>query len=64
MAVFTMAALMAPTGSWASEGALPTGRATEWFIAFATCTVAMRKLRDIASFSPIWMAMSATAVNA
>lgn len=55
VAVFAMAALMALAVSWASEGALLTVRAAEWFIAFAMCLLATQKLRDIDSFATMFL---------
>jgi glutaredoxin len=55
IAVFAVAALMALAGSWASEGALLTVRAAEWFIAFSMCILAIQKLRDIDSFATMFL---------
>ncbi len=55
VAVFAMAALMALAGSLASEGALLTVRAAEWFIAFSMCILAIQKLRDVDSFATMFL---------
>ena len=55
IAVFGMAALMALAASWGSLGALLTERSAEWFIAFSMCILAILKLRDIESFSNMFL---------
>jgi glutaredoxin len=55
IAVFATAALMALAGSWASTGELFTVRAGEWFIAFSMCILAILKLRDVESFSNMFL---------
>jgi glutaredoxin len=55
VAVFGMAALMALAASWAISGSLFTVRAGEWFIAFSMCILAIMKLRDIESFSNMFL---------
>jgi glutaredoxin len=55
IAVFGMAALMALAASWAASGSLVTVRAGEWFIAFSMCILAIMKLRDIESFSNMFL---------
>jgi glutaredoxin len=55
IAVFAMAALMALATSWASFGVLITVRAGEWFIAFSMCILAILKLRDLESFSNMFL---------
>ena len=54
-AVFVTAALMALAASWASFGSLFTVRAAEWFIAFSMCILAILKLRDVESFSTMFL---------
>ena len=54
-AVFVTAALMALAASWASFGSLFTVRAAEWFIAFSMCILAILKLRDVESFSTLFL---------
>ena len=55
VAVFAVAALMALAASWAAFGALLTVRAGEWFIAFSVCILAILKLRDVESFSNMFL---------
>ena len=55
IAIFAMAAAMALAGSWATEGALLTVRAGEWFVAFAMCLLALQKLRDVDSFATMFL---------
>lgn len=55
IAVFAMAALMAMSASWASFGSILTVRAGEWFIAFSMCILAILKLRDLESFSNMFL---------
>lgn len=55
IAVFGMAALMALAASWAAFGSLATVRAGEWFIAISMCILAILKLRDVESFSNMFL---------
>jgi glutaredoxin len=55
IAVFATAALMAMAASWASLGSVLTLRAGEWFIAFSMCILAILKLRDLESFSNMFL---------
>lgn len=55
IAVFGMAALMALAVSWAAYGSLLTVRAVEWFIAIAMSILAILKLRDVESFSNMFL---------
>lgn len=55
IALFAMAAAMALATSWASIGELFTIAAAEWFIAFAMCLLALQKLKDIESFSTMFL---------
>ena len=55
IAVFGMAALMALAASWAAFGELLTLRAAEWFIAISMCILAILKLRDVESFSNMFL---------
>lgn len=55
IAVFAMAALMALAASWAAFGSLLTVRAAEWFIAISMCILAILKLRDLESFSNMFL---------
>ena len=54
-AVFAVAALMALAGSWASLGSAVTVRTGEWFVAFSMCILAILKLRDLESFSNMFL---------
>ncbi|MEX2616546.1 MAG: glutaredoxin family protein [Alphaproteobacteria bacterium] len=55
IAVFAMAALMALAASWAAYGTVLTLRAAEWFVAFSMCILAIQKLRDLESFSTMFL---------
>jgi glutaredoxin len=55
IAVFGMAAFMALAASWAAFGSLFTVRTGEWFIAFSMCILAILKLRDLESFSNMFL---------
>ncbi len=55
IAVFAVAALMALATSWAAYGALLTIRTGEWFIAISMCILAILKLRDLESFSNMFL---------
>jgi len=55
IAVFGVAALMALAASWAAYGDPLTIRAGEWFIAFSMCILAILKLRDLDSFSNMFL---------
>lgn len=55
IAVFAIAALMALAASWAAFGTLLTVRAGEWFVAFSMCILAILKLRDLESFSNMFL---------
>lgn len=55
IAVFAVTALMALAASYASFGTALTVRAGEWFIAFSMCVLAILKLRDIESFSSMFL---------
>jgi hypothetical protein len=41
--------------SWAAFGALPIVHTVEWFIAFSMCILALLKLRDVESFSNMFL---------
>lgn len=53
--VFLMAALMALAASWAALGTVFTVRAGEWFVSFSMCILAILKLRDLESFSNMFL---------
>ena len=55
IALFGMAAALALAVSWATYGQLLTIAAAEWFIAFAMCLLALQKLKDIESFSTMFL---------
>ncbi len=55
IAVFATTALMALAASMAAFGSPLTIRAGEWFIAFSMCVLAILKLRDIESFSNMFI---------
>ncbi|MET0338298.1 MAG: glutaredoxin family protein [Caulobacter sp.] len=55
LALFAMTALMAMGASYAVEGSPLTIRAAEWFIGFSMCVLAIQKLRDVESFSSMFL---------
>lgn len=55
IAVFTMSALMSIAASYAAYGTVLSVRATEWFIAFAMCILAILKLQDVERFSTMFL---------
>ncbi|MFU8897355.1 glutaredoxin [Roseinatronobacter thiooxidans] len=55
IALFAMAAAMALAASWGAFGQVVTITAAEWFIAFAMCLLALQKLKDIESFSTMFL---------
>lgn len=55
IAVFAMTFLMALAASYAASANPFTIRAGEWFIAFSMCVLAILKLRDIESFSSMFL---------
>jgi glutaredoxin len=55
IAVFAVTALMALAASTAASGETFTIRAAEWFIAFSMCVLAILKLRDVDSFSSMFL---------
>jgi glutaredoxin len=55
IAVFAVAALMALAASHAAFGNPFTVRAAEWFIAFSMSLLAMLKLRDVETFSGMFL---------
>jgi len=55
IALFAMAAAMALSVSWAAYGSLMTIAAAEWFIAISMCLLALQKLKDIESFSTMFL---------
>ena len=55
IALFAMAGAMALAGSWAAYGQILSITAAEWFIAFSMCLLALQKLKDIESFSTMFL---------
>jgi glutaredoxin len=55
VAVFAVAALLALAVSQAAYGAPLTVRAGEWFVAFSMSLLAMLKLRDVETFSTMFL---------
>ncbi len=55
IAVFAVAALLALAASQASFGTPLTQRAAEWFVAFSMSLLAMLKLRDVETFSTMFL---------
>jgi glutaredoxin len=55
IAIFAMTALMALAASQAAFGTVLTWRALPWFIAFSMCVLAIQKLRDVESFSSMFL---------
>jgi glutaredoxin len=53
--IFGVAFLMALAMSWAAYGDVLTMRAAEWFIAISMCILAVQKLRDVESFSTMFL---------
>lgn len=53
--VFIVAALMAMAAIWALTDELFTVRAVEWFVAFSMAMLAMLKLRDLETFSNMFL---------
>jgi hypothetical protein len=50
-----MALAMALAASWAAFGSVFTVRAFTWFVAMSMCILAMLKLRDLESFSTMFL---------
>lgn len=55
IALFAMAALMALAASHAVTASPFTIRAAEWFVSFSMCALALLKLRDVESFSTMFL---------
>jgi glutaredoxin len=55
IALFATAALLAAAASQAAFGTVATPQALRWFIAFAMCLLAFQKLRDVESFSSMFL---------
>ncbi len=57
IAVFATAALMALVAAYVASGQWLTIRTGEWFIAFSMCLLASLKLRDLQSFSGMFLGL-------
>ncbi len=55
IALFATAALLAAAASQAAFGTVATVQALQWFIAFAMSLLAFQKLRDVESFSSMFL---------
>ena len=55
VAIFSMAFLMAAAASWATLGTVFAARTLEWFVAFGMCLLAIQKLRDVESFTSMFL---------
>jgi glutaredoxin len=55
IALFGMALAIAISGVWAGFGTLLTWHLPEWFIAISMCLLALQKLRDVESFSTMFL---------
>lgn len=55
IALFAMALGIALAAQWAAFGALEAGRSLNWFIAVSMCLLALQKLRDVESFSTMFL---------
>ncbi len=53
--LFAMTALMALGAAWVATGAAISVLAAEWFISFSMCGLAYLKLRDVESFSTMFL---------
>ncbi len=55
IALFAMMALMALAASWVATGAPVSILSLEWFVSFSMCALAYLKLRDVESFSSMFL---------
>jgi glutaredoxin len=55
IAIFMTALLMALAFSWAATGTLLSLRTIEWFVAAAMCLLGLQKLKDLESFSNMFL---------
>lgn len=55
IAVFAVTALMALAASYAMTGQVLTAHALQWFIAFSMCVLGVLKLRDVETFSTMFL---------
>ncbi|EDZ46613.1 glutaredoxin [Rhodobacterales bacterium Y4I] len=55
IALFAMALGIALAAQWAAFGALAGERTLQWFVAVSMCLLALQKLRDVESFSSMFL---------
>jgi len=55
IALFAMALGIALAAQWAAFGSLAAGRSLIWFVAISMCLLALQKLRDVESFSTMFL---------
>lgn len=55
IAIFSTAFLLALATSWAATDSLLNLRTLEWFVAFAMCLLGLQKLKDLESFSNMFL---------
>jgi glutaredoxin len=55
VAIFSTALLLALATSWAATHSLLGLRTLEWFVAFAMCLLGLQKLKDLESFSNMFL---------
>lgn len=55
VALFGLAFAMAVAAAWSAFGRLDAVRIAEWFIAFSMCLLALQKLKDVESFSTMFL---------
>jgi glutaredoxin len=55
VAIFATAFLLALATSWTATGSLLSLRTLEWFVAFAMCLLGLQKLKDLESFSNMFL---------
>ncbi|UWQ54438.1 MauE/DoxX family redox-associated membrane protein [Leisingera caerulea] len=55
IALFAMALGIALAAQWAAFGTLAGGRTLQWFVAVSMCLLALQKLRDVESFSSMFL---------
>lgn len=55
IALFAMALGIALAAQWAAFDALGAGRTLQWFVAVSMCLLALQKLRDVESFSSMFL---------
>jgi glutaredoxin/uncharacterized membrane protein YphA (DoxX/SURF4 family) len=55
IAIFATAFLLALATSWTATGSILSLRTLEWFVAFAMCLLGLQKLKDLESFSNMFL---------